>query len=116
MKKSAFPIYAAVTITLTSVAFLFKASHYPLADILVIISFVLTLVGAGWTGAFFHKKECFSKAFSAFACFTVVLVAWAFLFKLNHWNGTAILLLAALGVLVPVTAIWGCVSYLKHSK
>ena len=115
MKKNAFPIYAAVTLTLTSLALLFKVAHYPGADILTIISFILTLVGAGWTGAFFHNKECFSKAFSAFACFAVVFIVWGLIFKLNHWPGSAIMLMISLGVMVPVTAIWGCISYIKHN-
>ena len=116
MKKTAFPIYAAVTVVLTSVGLLFKVAHYPGADILCIISFILTLVGAGWTGAFFHKKECFSKAFSAFACFAIVCLAWALLFKLGNWPGAGLMVLISLGVLIPITAIWGCISYLKHNK
>lgn len=114
--KKAFPIFAAVALALTGWALLFKVSHWPYGDVLALISFVLTLIGAGWAGAFFHKGETFSKAFSIFLGVAIAFVLWGLIFKLNHWPGATPMLLLSLGLMIPASSIWGCISYFRHNK
>ena len=80
--KKAFPIYTAISIIIFGWAILFTVKHWPGGNVLALIAFVLTMIDAGWAGAFFHKKETFSKAFSIFLGIAVGLIVWGLVFKL----------------------------------
>ena len=114
--KKAFPIYTAISIIIFGWAILFRVQHWPGGNVLALIAFVLTMINAGWAGAFFHKNETFSKAFSIFLGIAVGFIVWGLVFRFLHWPGATPMLVLSLGLMIPASSIWGCISYLKHNK
>ena len=114
--NKAFTAVASVAIMLLIWALIFRLGMWPGGWVLLFLGFLLMIPVSIW-GGFLHGKDGkLGKAVSIFIGFVLAILACSLMFKIAHWPGGEIMLLLSLGVMIPVSSIWGCISYLKHNK
>ena len=112
MKKGAL-IYSAIVAVLVCWALLFKVLHWPGGNIMSFAAAVLGVIAVVWMAC---TQNILGKGVSIFNAIVLVLTIVGLWFKVAHWPGANILLLACLAVLLPVAIIWSACNYLKRNK
>ncbi len=80
----------------------FRICHWPFFQVLIRIASILGLISAIWAMCVRKKLAGDSNGKVVMAAISVIASLVGFWFFISHWPGATIILIVALGVLVPV--------------
>ena len=104
--KRAFVICAALATFIMSWGLLFKLCLWNGGTILLLLGLLMTIIAGSMALVCASQGQFGNKGLGITVSISVILAALGVAFTVSHWPGGHIFSLIALGVLLPVCAIW----------